>query len=94
VLHPLLALLGVAGLWVARSRARQARAARPVQLLGGALYAGGGLALLIGATNIWLGAPGYLQVLLLFMACLLWLSIVVLSAMLWDLRARTSEAQP
>jgi heme A synthase len=92
VLHPLLALLGVAGLWVAGSRARQASPARGVQLLGGVLYAGGGLALVIGGTNIWLGAPGYVQVLHLFMACLLWLSIVVLSAMLWDLQARTAGA--
>jgi hypothetical protein len=26
------------------------------------------------------------------MACLLWLSVVVLAAMLWDLRARKNEA--
>jgi hypothetical protein len=46
---------------------------------------------LIGLTNIWLGAPGYVQVLHLGMACSLWLSIVVLAAMLWDLRTRVSE---
>ena len=92
VVHPLLALLGVAGLWIAASRAREATSAVPVQRLGAALYVGAGLALVIGVTNIWLGAPGYIQVVHLFMACLLWLSIVVLSAMLWDLRANRDEA--
>jgi heme A synthase len=42
------------------------------------------LALLIGVSNIWLHAPGYLQVVHLLMACLLWLAVVVLGAMLWD----------
>jgi heme A synthase len=91
VVHPLLALLGVAGLWIAGSRAREATTAAGVQRLGAALYAGGGLALLIGAANIWLAAPGYVQVVHLFMACLLWLSIVVLCGMLWDLQAKGSE---
>lgn len=86
VVHPLLALLGVAGLWISASRAREASAVAGVQRLGGALYLGGGLALLIGLANIWLGAPGYLQVVHLFMACMLWLSVVVLASMLWDLR--------
>ena len=92
VVHPLLALLGVAGLWIAAGRAREASTALGVQRLALALYAGGGLALLIGVTNIWLAAPGYVQVTHLFMACLLWLGIVVLSAMLWDLQARRNEA--
>jgi heme A synthase len=91
VVHPLLALLGVAGLWIAGARAREASTAAPVQRLGAALYAGGGLALLIGVSNIWLGAPGYLQVIHLAMACLLWLGVVVLGAMLWDLLARRDE---
>lgn len=93
VAHPLLALLGVAGVWIAASRAREATTSGAVQQLGLALYVGGGLALAIGVSNIWLGAPGYLQVVHLFMACLLWLSVVVLAAMLWDLRARKNEAQ-
>lgn len=93
VVHPLLALLGVGGLWVAASRAREASLTEPVQRLGAALYAGGGLALVIGVANIWLRAPGYVQVLHLLMACLLWLSVVVLAAMLWDLQARKSEAE-
>jgi heme A synthase len=92
VVHPLLALLGVAGVWIAASRAREATKAEPVQRLSLALYAGGALALLIGVSNIWLGAPGYVQVAHLFMACLLWLSVVVLAAMLWDLQARKNEA--
>jgi cytochrome c oxidase assembly protein subunit 15 len=91
VVHPLLALLGVAGLWIAGGRAREATTAGPVQRLGLALYAGGALALVVGLTNIWLGAPGYVQVVHLGMACLLWLSIVVLAAMLWDLRTRANE---
>jgi heme a synthase len=91
VVHPLLALLGVAGLWVAGARAREASQALPIQRLGGALYLGGGLALLIGVSNIWLGAPGYVQVIHLAMACMLWLAVVVLAAMLWDLQARRDE---
>jgi cytochrome c oxidase assembly protein subunit 15 len=91
VVHPLLALLGVAGLWIAGGRAREATSAGPVQRLSLVLYAGGALALLVGVTNIWLGAPGYVQVIHLAMACLLWLSIVVLAAMLWDLRTRANE---
>jgi heme a synthase len=93
VVHPLLALLGVAVVWIAASRAREATLTEPVQRLGAALYAGGGLALLIGVSNIWLRAPGYMQVVHLLMACLLWLSVVVLAAMLWDLQARKSEAE-
>jgi heme a synthase len=92
VVHPLLALLGVAGLWIAGSRAREASAIPSVQRLGAALYAGGGLALLIGVANIWLAAPGYVQVVHLFMACLLWLGIVLLAAMLWDLQTNRNEA--
>lgn len=92
VVHPLLALLGVAGIWVAAGRAREATRAPAVQRLAAALYGGGGLALAVGVSNIWLGAPGYLQVVHLFIACLLWLSVVVLAAMLWDLRARKDEA--
>ncbi len=94
VVHPLLALLGVAGLWIAASRAREATPSRPVQRLGAALYGAGALALAIGVSNIWLGAPGYVQVAHLFMACMLWLSVVVLAAMLWDLQARKNEASP
>lgn len=93
VVHPLIALLGIAWVWVAASRAREATKSPPVQRLGLALYIGGALALAIGVSNIWLGAPGYLQVVHLFMACLLWLSVVVLAAMLWDLRASKNEAE-
>jgi heme A synthase len=94
VVHPLLALLGVAGVWIAAGRARDASNARPVQRLAAALYVGGALALVVGVSNIWLGAPGYIQVVHLLMACLLWLSVVVLAAMLWDLQARKNEARP
>ena len=84
VVHPLLALLGVAGLWVAGSRARQACQVPLAQRLGTAMYWGGGLALAIGVLNIMLAAPGYLQVIHLAMACLLWLGTVVLASALWD----------
>jgi heme A synthase len=94
VVHPLLAILGVAGLWIAGSRAREATRVASVQQLGAALYAGGGLALLIGLLNVWLGAPGYMQVIHLFMACMLWLSVVVLGSMLWDLRAPREQVEP
>jgi heme A synthase len=93
VVHPLLALLGVAGLWIAGSRARATEGEPRIVRLGGALYLGGGLALLIGVANIWLHAPGYLQVIHLFMACLLWLGVVVLGAMLWDAQRRSRVEQ-
>ncbi len=89
--HPLLALLGVAGLWAAAARARAATRARSVQLLSLGLYVGGATALGLGLANIGLGAPGYLQVAHLLMACLLWMSVVVLAAVLWDLQATTAE---
>jgi heme A synthase len=92
VVHPLLALLGVAGLWIAASRAREATRVAAVARVALVLYAGGGLALVVGVVNIWLSAPGYLQVIHLFMACVLWLSVVVLASMLWDLRAPREEA--
>lgn len=92
VVHPLLALLGVAGIWIAGSRAREATENGPVQRLGAALYGGGALALGVGVSNIWLGAPGYIQVTHLLVACLLWLAVVMLSAMLWDLQARRDES--
>jgi heme A synthase len=88
VVHPLLALLGVAGLWVAGSRAREAGRALLIRRLGAGLYAGGGLALAVGVLNIMLGAPGYLQVVHLAMACLLWLGAVVLASALWDAQRR------
>ncbi len=91
VVHPLLALLGVGLLWVAAGRAREASSAPAVQRLGLALYAGGALALAIGTANIALAAPGYMQVVHLSMACALWLSVVVLAAMLWDLGSRRDE---
>ena len=91
VLHPLLALLGVGGLWAAAGRAREASEAAGVQRLGLVLYVGGLLALGIGTLNILLAAPGYLQVVHLGMACGLWLTVVVLAAMLWDLRTRREE---
>jgi heme a synthase len=84
VVHPLLALLGVAGVWIAGSRARIVTRQPRIAWLGTALYVGGALALLIGFANILLGAPGYMQVVHLFMACSLWLAVVVLGAMLWD----------
>ncbi|HEY6079725.1 MAG TPA: COX15/CtaA family protein [Polyangiaceae bacterium] len=94
VVHPLLALLGVAALWIAASRAREVTGFAPIQRLGALLYLGGGLALLIGLLNIWLGAPGYMQVVHLAMACLLWLGSVVLGSMLADARgSRTGHAQ-
>lgn len=88
VVHPLLAVLGVGALWIAASRARDACPVAAVQGLGAGLYVGGLLALVIGVANIWLAAPGYLQVIHLGMACLLWLSLVVLAAMLWDVGTR------
>jgi heme A synthase len=91
VVHPLLALLGVGGLWLAAGRAREATSAEAVQKLGAALYVGGGLALVVGVSNIWLAAPGYIQVTHLFVACMLWLGVVMLSGMLWDLLARRDE---
>jgi heme A synthase len=91
VVHPLLALLGVGGLWVAAGQAREASAQPAVQRLGLWLYLGGAAALAIGTCNILLGAPGYLQVVHLSMACALWLVVVLLSAMLWDLRSDRNE---
>lgn len=86
MVHPLLALLGVAALWSAAGRAREASSAAAVQRLGALLYLGGALALGVGVANILLGAPGYMQVVHLTMACLLWLGNVVLGCMLADAR--------
>jgi heme a synthase len=93
VVHPLLALLGVAGVWIAASRARAVERAAALVRMGAALYAGGALALAIGFGNILLGAPGYMQVVHLLMACMLWIGIVLLGTMLWD-ALRRSEAKP
>jgi len=90
-LHPLLALFGVAGLWAAAARARAATATRGVQVSSLGLYAGGGAALLVGLANLALGAPGYLQVAHLLVACLLWINVVWLLAMLWDAHSRRAE---
>ncbi|HKY37692.1 MAG TPA: COX15/CtaA family protein [Polyangiaceae bacterium] len=91
VLHPLLALAGVASLWIAARRARGAARAVLVQRLGALLHWGGALALAIGVANIWLGAPGYMQVVHLAMACMLWLDAVVLGCALWDAQAFRKE---
>jgi heme a synthase len=92
VVHPLLALVGVAALWIAGSRVRALAVDPRVARLGASLYVGGGLALGIGLANIWLKAPGYMQVIHLLMACLLWINVVVLGAMLWDASRRSVEA--
>jgi heme A synthase len=86
VVHPLLALLGVAAVWVAASRAREASSFPAIQRVAALLYLGGGLALAIGVANVLLGAPGYMQVVHLTMACLLWLGNVLLGCMLTDAR--------
>jgi len=91
VVHPLLALLGVGALWVAGGRAREACGAGAAERLAAAMQWGAGLAMVVGVANIWLGAPGYVQVIHLAIACLLWLSIVVLLAMVYDLQTRTNE---
>lgn len=93
VVHPLLALSSVTLLWIAGARAREVTPEQGVQRLGAGLYVGGGAALVIGVSNIWLNAPGAVQVVHLLVACLLWLSVVVLGARLWDLQARRDFAQ-
>jgi heme A synthase len=84
IVHPLLAVLGVGGLWVAGSRARSVSQVPLIQRLGGSLYWGGALALGVGLLNVTLGAPGYLQVIHLAVACMLWLATVLLASALWD----------
>lgn len=93
VVHPLLALLGVAGIWIAASRARDLSGFPAISRVSGLLYLGGGLALAVGLLNVWLSAPGYMQVAHLAMACFLWLSTVVLGSMLWD-AGRSPERSP
>lgn len=93
VVHPLLALFGVASLWIAASRARAASSAPLIQRTGWLLYVGGGLALAIGSVNVALGAPGYLQIVHLAMACGLWLASVLLASALWDAQTRTGAVE-
>jgi len=91
VVHPLLALAGVGGLWIAASRARAAARAPLIQGTGALLYWGGALALAIGTANVALGAPGYMQIVHLAMASLLWISTVLLGCALWDAQSVGKE---
>jgi cytochrome c oxidase assembly protein subunit 15 len=80
IAHPLLAVLAAGAVLMA---ARLAHAARPevrvrrAGLLAAALVA---VQLLAGATNVWLLAPVWLQLVHLFLADLLWISLVLLAA--------------
>jgi heme A synthase len=83
-LHPLLAIGGVALLWVAASRARAATEVPRLKNLSASLMILGGLSLVVGTINVVLGAPGYMQIIHLLVACLLWMGVVLSGAMLWD----------
>ena len=90
VLLPCSPSWGVGGLWLAASRAREATNAEGYRELVQPCT-GGALALFGRVSNIWLARPAH-QVAHLFVACLLWLGVVIQTAMLWDLLARMDSS--
>ncbi|MGI8747915.1 MAG: COX15/CtaA family protein [Deinococcus sp.] len=94
VIHPLLAL-AVSGylLWFAGRAGRRVSGAgtalRPA-LWGRALYLLIGVQMLTGVLNVALRAPGWMQLLHLFLACLMWLAVVALCYASWVGRPATS----
>lgn len=94
VVHPILACVtGFAALALARHLLGRSlpRGARPWALALGALSA---LQLLLGALNIWLRAPGWLQLTHLLLAQLLWISAVLLTRAVAQQPLAASEAAP
>jgi heme A synthase len=78
-LHPLLAVVTIVGMLgvLPTIAERGSGAARHVAKLTLWLFLAQGA---VGAVNVWLSAPGYMQVLHLFVTCLIWIALVLLAA--------------
>lgn len=85
ILHPLLAVAAGAYAWVLAGRARKRLASRAGRAFARAVLALTALQLVVGSVNVLLSAPGWLQVLHLFVASALWIALVLL---------RTEAAEP
>ena len=85
-----LAVTAALYVWVLAGRARKRLASRAGRAFAGAVLALTALQLLVGSVNVLLSAPGWLQVLHLFVASALWIALVLLRAEAAD--PRTSSA--
>jgi cytochrome c oxidase assembly protein subunit 15/protoheme IX farnesyltransferase len=86
VVHPLLAIGTGALLLMLSTRASELRLSRATRLFAKALLGTCLLQIALGSLNVMLSAPGWMQVLHLLVATLLWLSLVLLAAELAEPR--------
>jgi cytochrome c oxidase assembly protein subunit 15/protoheme IX farnesyltransferase len=86
VVHPLLAIGTAVVLLALATRASDLRLSRATRVLAKAVFGATLLQIALGSLNVLLSAPGWMQVLHLLVASLLWLSLVLLSAELADPR--------
>lgn len=89
VLHPVLAVLLAVFLLASVPRLRDPLYPLAARKLAGATCLLVGAQMLAGGINVLLSAPGWMQVLHLLLACLLWLSMVVLVLEIWAPRTIT-----
>ncbi len=90
--HPVIAVLTALLLFTLASRAAEGQCSSAARKLARALTLLTALQLGAGALNVFLRAPGWLQIFHLFIANLLWLALVMLGAELGDPRTARSVA--
>jgi heme A synthase len=88
-LHPVLALGTSVALFALATRASDLRFSRATRGLARAVLGATIVQIALGCLNVLLSAPGWMQVLHLLVATLLWLSVVLLTAELAEPRGAT-----
>jgi heme a synthase len=91
VVHPILALAAAMSLIALAARTLDRGLTQATHRFGKAVLGLSLAQVAVGSLNVWLSAPGYLQVLHLLVASLLWLSLVLLAAELAAPRSSASS---
>jgi heme A synthase len=87
VVHPLVAVLSALLLFSLASRGLDAKLSRGARAFARALLVSTCVQVGLGSLNVWLSAPGWLQVVHLLAASCLWLALVLLTSELYAPRA-------
>lgn len=80
VVHPLVAVVVAAFLFTALPRVRDRNRSQEISRWVTLSLTATAVQMLLGLVNVLLGAPGWMQVLHLLVACLLWISLVILAS--------------
>jgi heme A synthase len=83
LVHPLVAVVGAAALWSVAEWLRAHAAEATTRRLAVALRHGVTTQVLLGLSNIWLAAPGWMQLVHLLVAQLLWMVAILSTASAW-----------